>query len=74
MNRTREINDIGIGLAGAEGECLKDIRVYPESGAVHIWVELSDGREVLQYLSPLEAMAFAKAFERCAVQALKDAV
>lgn len=28
--------------------------------------------EALQYLTPEEAMEFAKAFERCAIQALKN--
>lgn len=72
MNRTRRINDIGLGLAGADNEKLKDLRVYVENGGVQVWSEHKDGSEALQYLSPVEAMAFAKAFERCAIQALKE--
>ena len=30
--------------------------------------------EVARYLTPLEAMAFAKAFERCAIMALENSV
>ncbi len=80
--RTRVINDIGLGFRGVDGELVRDIRVYPESGSVQIWMEVcergcnptSPGRthEAMQYLSPEEAMAFAKAFERCAIQALRD--
>lgn len=75
MSRTRTINDIGIGLAGAVGEKMVDLRVYHESGNVLVWTEINcDGqsREVMQYLTPEEAMRFAAAFERCAIQALKD--
>lgn len=70
--RTRIVNDIGLGLAGADNEKLKDLRVYVENGGVQVWSEHRDGSEALQYLSPVEAMAFAKAFERCAIQALKE--
>lgn len=70
--RTRILNDIGLGLAGAENEKLKDLRVYVESGSVQVWSEHKDGSEAMQYLTPIEAMAFAKAFERCAIAALKE--
>lgn len=76
MSRIRQINDSGIGLWGFEGEKLRDIRVYAENGSVQLWVEVGQGdsiEEAMQYLTPSEAMAFAKAFERCAVQALKGA-
>lgn len=70
--RTRIVNDIGLGLAGADNEKLKDLRVYVEAGRVQVWSEHKDGSEAMQYLTPVEAMAFAKAFERCAIAALKD--
>jgi hypothetical protein len=78
IRRTRRINAIGIGFAGIDTELINDIRVYPEGGSVQIWVEIHQRdnwpqtHEAMQYLSPEEAMAFAKAFERCAIQALKE--
>ena len=72
-NRTRAINDIGIGFAGSPGEYIRDIRIYDEIGIVRISVEMAE-QEFVQCLSPLEAMAFAKALERCAAAALKSLV
>jgi hypothetical protein len=79
MKRTRCINDIGIGFKGTGDERMVDIRVYPEGGGVLVWPEIrqhgvcaTDTLEAVQYLTAEEAMAFAKAFERCAIQALKD--
>ena len=78
IKRTRRINDIGIGMAGIGDELVKDFRVYSESGSVQVWIELFDRswngtiHEAMQYLTPEEAMRFAKAFERCAIQALKE--
>lgn len=77
--RTRQINDRGIGYAGIDKELIRDIRVYDEGDRVQVWVEVmargSSGEttEAMQYLTAQEAMAFAKAFERCAIQALKEA-
>lgn len=76
--RTRDINDRGIGFAGIDKELIRDIRVYDEGGRVQVWVEVMIGkenetREAMQYMTAEEAMAFAKAFERCAIQALRDA-
>lgn len=78
-DRVRRVNEVGAGKAGIGYERLKDFRVYPESGKVQVWIEVRDFPsrggdviEVLQYLTAEEAMAFAKAFERCAIQALKD--
>lgn len=76
--RTRQINERGIGYAGIDKELIRDIRVYDEGGSVQIWIEMmargSSGEtmEALQYFTAEEAMAFAKAFERCAIQALKE--
>lgn len=78
---TRPINEIGLGIAGLAGEHLRDFRIYEENGSVQIWVAVARRRgdtslgdiEALQYLTPDQAMAFAKAFERCAIQALKNA-
>lgn len=79
--RTRPVNDIGIGFAGLDNERAADIRVYVQSGTVIVELDVrgmddqfSDVRHGLQYLTAAEAMAFAKAFERCAIQALKDSV
>lgn len=74
QKRTRAVNDIGLGMAGIGNERLRDFRVYEESGSVQVWVEVaaSPPAELLQYLTPEEAMAFSKAFERCAIAALKN--
>ena len=69
--RLRVVNDIGCGLSGAPGNFIKDFRVYEESGSVQVWFE-TEQREYLQYLSASEAMAFAAAFERCAIAALRS--
>jgi hypothetical protein len=70
-DRIREINGIGIGFAGTEAEKVRDIRIYPENSTVLMLIEMN-GQDGLQYLTPQEAMSFAKAFERCAIAALKD--
>lgn len=75
--RTRLINDRGIGYKGIGTERIRDIRIFDEGNSVQVWVEIaplnsSETYEALQYLSPQEAMAFAKALERCAIQALKE--
>lgn len=75
VSRIRPINEIGLGLS--DNSKMKDVRFYVENGSVLLWVEIAinqegETREVLQYLTPAEAMAFSKAFERCAIQAFKD--
>jgi hypothetical protein len=82
MKRTRVVNGLGIGYAGLEGERVRDIRIYNEGGAVQFWVEVAGfglmnneaeiAYEAMQYLTPEEAMAVAKALERCAIQALRE--
>lgn len=52
-------------------EKLRQIRAYVESSSVQFWVELSDGTEVLQYLTPIDAMALSKALDRLAIEALR---
>lgn len=76
--RVRRVNEIGAGFKGIDNERMKDLRIYEESGSVQIWVEVADFQsrggntiEVMQYLTPSEAMAFARAFERCEIEALK---
>ena len=49
----QKVNDTGIQLIGAPGEHIKALRTYIENGNVQFWVELSDGREVFQCLSPV---------------------
>jgi hypothetical protein len=77
--RTRRVNDIGAGKAGVGNERMRDFRVYVEDGLVRVWVEVADfasrgdtSVEVMQYLTADEAMFFAKAFERCAIEALRQ--
>lgn len=70
-DRIRTLNDIGIGFSGVGKERLRDLRVYEEGGLVQVWFE-ARGTETLLYMQPEEAMSFAKAFERCAIQALKN--
>ena len=74
QKRTRTVNDIGLGMAGMPREKMVDFRVYEESGSIQVWCEIAPGSpsEILQYLTPEEAMAFSKAFERCAIAALKN--
>lgn len=64
-------NDIGAIFHGIERERMKRFAVYEERGTVYVTVEIDD-RDALQYLDPLQAMAFAKAFEHCAIAALKN--
>ena len=65
------VNTTGIRLTGAPGDHIRQFRVYIENGTVQFWVELSDGKEFFQYLSPVEAMALSKALDRLAVEALR---
>lgn len=66
-----KVNTTGIRMTGAPNENLRQIRAYVESSSVQFWVELSDGTEVFQYLSPIDAMALSKALDRLAVEALR---
>lgn len=65
------INDTGICMTGAPDEKLRRIRAFVESNSVQFWVELHDGTEVFQYLSPTDAMALSKALDRLAVESLR---
>jgi hypothetical protein len=74
-NGTRVVNDIGCGLlAPGAADHVRGLRVFEEGGSVQVWVETDSAgiNDVLQYLTPAEAMVFAKAFERCAIAALKN--
>lgn len=67
MNEGLEVSDIGC--------MLKSIKFYSENGRVLVWAETGEGadrHEGLQYLSPQEAMSFAKAMEASAIEALKN--
>ena len=72
MKQLRVLNDTGISLLGEPADKIQDIRVYPENGSIQMWVLLSDGTEVLQYLSAKEAMAFAVVFERLAIETFRQ--
>ena len=77
--RTYVCNEIGVAWHNdADRVRIKDIKVYQENGTVLVWIgiDLHGGvlgiDEVLAYLTPEEAMTFSKAFERCAIAALKE--
>lgn len=71
--RLQHVNDIGLKLVGAENERLQSFGVWMDGGSLQVWVSVCGSDiEVMQYLTPGEAMAFAKAFERCAIAALKE--
>ena len=74
QKRTRAVNDIGLGMAAIGNERMRDFILYEESGSVIVRCDChTDGiDEITQYLTPEEAMAFSKAFERCAIAALKN--
>lgn len=59
--RTRRINGVGIGIKGLPGERMQDLRIFPENESVQVWAEVN-GSEVLQYLTPKQAVQFAWAF------------
>lgn len=76
--RTQGTSEGGFSFVANSGEKLLGVRVFEARGRVEFWVEFSpdcrcEQSETVQYLSPSEAMAFAKAFERCAIAALKNA-
>jgi len=61
-----------------ESACrLPEIRFYEENGSVYFFAsvlnnEEDDEIEALQYLTPEQAMKFARAMEKCAIEALKN--
>lgn len=67
----RLVNGIGLGMFGDKDDRIRDIRVYAEGASVQLWIEPKEGRDYMQYLDPASAMAFAHAFERCAIAALR---
>jgi hypothetical protein len=74
--RTKPCNVIGISLVGKPNERLHRLVVYQDSDTVIVDARVVSPRdqaivEAIQYLTPIEAMAFARAFERCAVAALR---
>lgn len=69
----RTVNDTGLGIkSGDERDKIQDIRVFIESGQVHIWFGMKDDMDYLQYLDSREAMALAKVLERLACDALRS--
>lgn len=62
----------GVGLFGDERDNIKDIRFWGEGAAILFWFELNDGREYLQYLTAREAMVFAQALDRLAIDTLRE--
>lgn len=68
------VNTTGIRLTGAPNDHIREFRVYVESDAVQFWVEMRNGPDVFQYLTPVEAMALSKALDRLAVEALRAGV
>lgn len=64
----------GPGLKIDYGNKLKEITFYPEGSSVNMYVTINEGErdtEALMYLSPEDAMKFAKAMEASAIEALK---
>lgn len=71
-------NDYGLYWKTDEPKVrVRSLRVFEESGTVTVTVGSDTHQgvlgidELLVYLTPEEAMAFSKAFERCAIAALK---
>lgn len=72
LREVRTVNKIGLGLFGRPGEKMEDLMVYEENGSVHIWLTFEKGKQIMQYLSPDEAMRFSQALDRCAIAALRN--
>lgn len=76
MKKITKVNDVGIKIT--DPECMiQEIKLYPEDGRVQVWATVGVGEETktgLQYLSPTEAMTIAKALEKSAIEALRQAV
>ena len=82
MNGLSRINKIGLMWEDdAEMVHVKFLRVDQQSGTVELWIGLNKhtGRgapdsidELVVYLTPQEAMAFGKAFSRCAIAAFRE--
>lgn len=74
-NRTERRDDGGLFLQASEDQRMRKIWVHPDGCRVVLQIEaVNCPNDPAQYLTPVEAMAFARAFERCAIQALKDSV
>ena len=68
--KTRRVNGHGLGIAARHsGEWVKDFRVYSEGGDVQVWVDAGRPGEIMQWLTPKQALQFALAFARSAVVA-----
>ena len=72
MKRMEPCNSQGVRWTDDATEVhVKEVRVYDENGSVQLWFTLA-ARDFLVYLTPAEAISFSKAFERCAIAALKE--
>lgn len=73
---TRPSANIGLRISGAAGDNMRDFMVWHEGREVMVRAEVvrRNGQVVgaNRRLEPHQALAFAKAFERCAVAALKE--
>lgn len=77
-NRTEIFNGTGLLLYGGPDHRMKEIKIYQDKTTIYIETTIrlfnNEEKMALQYISPSEAMAFAKAFERCAIAAFKESV
>lgn len=64
---TQTSNGALVFQAERELERIQIVRVYHEGGTVMLGIN----DDMLQYLTPIEAMAFSKAFKRVAIAALE---
>lgn len=64
---TQTSNGALIFQSAVPNEKIQIVRVYHENGTVMLGIN----DEMLQYLTPIEAMAFSKAFKRVAIAALE---
>ena len=79
-SRVTPLNDIGAHILGIDEELVRYFGVCTEGGSVLVKVKVAERgyplankiHEAIQYLTPADAMKFAKAFERCAIEALKE--
>ena len=69
------VNESGFSLKDDDPNVyVKELKAYEESGAVLFWISIrgkKDEEEIMQYLTPEEAMKIAASLRNCAIQALE---
>ena len=73
VERKRVVPINNTGLLILSNSRLPDVHFYEENGAVLLWATVADEKDYtgLEYLTPIEAMKFARAMEKCAIQAFR---